>query len=403
MELALVKDLCGTFCFSMQFVVMLELFGTVVLPAAIIFTVIFLYNIAHPAGSFLRDSLPPLMMLLSILILPAVLVAAMTRRWVYLLWMLVYLSALPIWNFVLPVYAFWHFDDFSWGMTRMVEGETGKDDHGKKEGTFDGSSIPMYRWIDWQRMYGKKHSASAKSRAREEPRPSSRDSRRPNLTVVAHPLGDPRVRSPADDRRIDVPTPRPSDRPTVPTAAACVTEKRMQAQTEVVAVPNVARYAPHPDAVRAVRPSGMPVVVTNSARNSVVLVHAPTTTRPTQPPMVESRRPSPLPSHRNSSYVNAQRSNVVPARPVSFPVATVSPSGRPQAPSAAPMQMRTTPASPLRDYVDSSAQPHVVLRTPGSQAVTTQVVPSSPGPGSRRVERRRDRLASSNNRAYLDG
>lgn len=39
MELVLVRDLCGTFCFSMQFVVAVELIGTVVLPAAISFTV----------------------------------------------------------------------------------------------------------------------------------------------------------------------------------------------------------------------------------------------------------------------------------------------------------------------------------------------------------------------------
>jgi chitin synthase len=38
MELVLVKDLCGTFCFSMQFVIFIELIGTLVLPAAIAFT-----------------------------------------------------------------------------------------------------------------------------------------------------------------------------------------------------------------------------------------------------------------------------------------------------------------------------------------------------------------------------
>ena len=38
MELVLVRDLCGTFCFSMQFVVFIELVGTLVLPAAIAFT-----------------------------------------------------------------------------------------------------------------------------------------------------------------------------------------------------------------------------------------------------------------------------------------------------------------------------------------------------------------------------
>lgn len=39
MELVLVRDLCGTFCFSMQFVVFIELVGTLVLPAAISFTI----------------------------------------------------------------------------------------------------------------------------------------------------------------------------------------------------------------------------------------------------------------------------------------------------------------------------------------------------------------------------
>lgn len=39
MELVLVRDLCGTFCFSMQFVVFIDLVGCVVLPAAITFTI----------------------------------------------------------------------------------------------------------------------------------------------------------------------------------------------------------------------------------------------------------------------------------------------------------------------------------------------------------------------------
>ena len=30
--------------------------------------------------------------------------------------------ALPIWNFILPIYSFWHFDDFTWGETRKVNG-----------------------------------------------------------------------------------------------------------------------------------------------------------------------------------------------------------------------------------------------------------------------------------------
>ena len=38
MELVLVKELCGVFCFSMQAIIFFELIGTVTLPAAISFT-----------------------------------------------------------------------------------------------------------------------------------------------------------------------------------------------------------------------------------------------------------------------------------------------------------------------------------------------------------------------------
>jgi len=119
MELVLVRDLCGTFCFSMQFVVGLELFGTVVLPAAICFT-IYLVCIIIFEGEF---PLIPVLMLIAILGLPGILILLTTKKLVYVLWMLIYLLALPIWNLVLPLYAFWHFDDFSWGETRKVHSD----------------------------------------------------------------------------------------------------------------------------------------------------------------------------------------------------------------------------------------------------------------------------------------
>lgn len=53
MELVLVRDLCGTFCFSMQFVVFVDLVGTLVLPAAIAFTVyVGKYTSAHETARF---------------------------------------------------------------------------------------------------------------------------------------------------------------------------------------------------------------------------------------------------------------------------------------------------------------------------------------------------------------
>lgn len=65
--------------------------------------------------------------------------------------MLIYLISLPIWNFVLPTYAFWKFDDFSWGDTRKVEGEAKGGGHGEEEGLFDSSMIVMKRWGEFEK------------------------------------------------------------------------------------------------------------------------------------------------------------------------------------------------------------------------------------------------------------
>jgi chitin synthase len=70
MELVLVRDLCGTFCFSMQFVVFIDLIGTLVLPAAIAFTI----YVGKSPFSFLPLPTPLCMLSLAPLhILPTVL------------------------------------------------------------------------------------------------------------------------------------------------------------------------------------------------------------------------------------------------------------------------------------------------------------------------------------------
>lgn len=151
MELVLVRDLCGTFCFSMQMVVFIDLVGTLVLPAAITFTfyLVIISIISKPTPVI------PLVLLALILGLPAVLIVLTAHRFSYVLWMLIYLLSLPIWNFVLPVYAFWKFDDFSWGDTRKTAGEKTKKAGIEYEGEFDSSKITMKRWGDFEK--GKKY------------------------------------------------------------------------------------------------------------------------------------------------------------------------------------------------------------------------------------------------------
>jgi len=152
-ELVLVRDLCGTFCFSMQFVVFMELVGTLVLPAAISFTLYILVLAILPTHLIPGGQKPiiSLILLAFILGLPGVLIVITSRKVAYIGWMLIYLLSLPIWNLVLPAYAFWHMDDFSWGETRKIEGGDGDKGHGDKEGEFDSSHIVMKRWVEFER------------------------------------------------------------------------------------------------------------------------------------------------------------------------------------------------------------------------------------------------------------
>ena len=145
-ELVLIRDLCGTFCFSMQFVIFIELIGTLVLPLAICFTVyvVIFAIVSHPTPIL------TLILLAFVLGLPGLLVVVTATRWSYLMWMAIYLIALPIWNFVLPSYAYWKFDDFSWGDTRTIAGGN-KGGHDDEEGEFDNSHIKMRTWREFDR------------------------------------------------------------------------------------------------------------------------------------------------------------------------------------------------------------------------------------------------------------
>lgn len=145
MELALVKDLCGAFCLSMQFIIIIQLIGTLVLPASITFTlyIIIIAIVSKPT--------PVMSLVLMAIIfgLPALLIIVTVSNLMYVGWMIIYLFSLPIWNFVLPTYAYWKFDDFSWGDTRKTTGGD-KGSHGDREGEFDGSQIKQMTWREFE-------------------------------------------------------------------------------------------------------------------------------------------------------------------------------------------------------------------------------------------------------------
>jgi chitin synthase len=146
-ELVWLKDLCGFCCFSMRFVVFVDLFGTIILPATCGYLAFLLYKVGSHTGQF---------PLFSIVILAAVyglqaVIFIIKRQWQHIGWMIIYLLAYPIWSLVLPIYSFWKQDDFSWGNTRVVIGERGD----KKviatadEEGYDPRSIPLQRWDDY--------------------------------------------------------------------------------------------------------------------------------------------------------------------------------------------------------------------------------------------------------------
>lgn len=169
-ELLLVRDLCGTFCFSMQFVVGMELAGTLVLPAAISFTLYLIISSIIPGGP---NTTIPLILLAIVLGLPGILIVITSRKVAYIGWMLVYLLSLVIWNGILPAYAFWHFDDFSWGQTRQIAGDKGAKDHGDKEGEFDSSHIVMKRWAEFERERRWKNGTQSRDSTAYSPRSNS--------------------------------------------------------------------------------------------------------------------------------------------------------------------------------------------------------------------------------------
>lgn len=144
MELALVRDLCGTFCFSMQFVIIVNLVGTLVLPASITFTFYIIFvAIFSPIKPIIS------LILMGIVFgLPAVLILVTVSNPIYIAWMLAYIASLPIWNLVLPAYAYWKFDDFSWGDTRRTEESVKL--NSELDGEFDGSQIVQMTWREYE-------------------------------------------------------------------------------------------------------------------------------------------------------------------------------------------------------------------------------------------------------------
>jgi chitin synthase len=145
-ELVWLPDLCGFCCFSMRFVVFIDLFGTIILPATCGYLGYLIYRVATHTGQF---PLISIIMIAAVYGLQAV-IFILKRQWQHIGWMLIYLLAFPIYSFVLPIYSFWNQDNFTWGTTRIVIGEKGnKQIVALEDEGFDPRSVPLQRWDDY--------------------------------------------------------------------------------------------------------------------------------------------------------------------------------------------------------------------------------------------------------------
>lgn len=93
---------------STEFIVAIELLGTILLPVATILLGIMLAQLPFIDFSTVRfiDMIPLIILSISFL-LPVILVMITTRKVSYIGWMMIFLFALPIWQLILPLWAFW--------------------------------------------------------------------------------------------------------------------------------------------------------------------------------------------------------------------------------------------------------------------------------------------------------
>ncbi|KAJ5277172.1 hypothetical protein N7524_003325 [Penicillium chrysogenum] len=146
MELIPLQQLCGFCCFSMRFIVLIDLLMTVIQPVTVAYIAYLIYwCVSEP------DVLPiTSFILLGVIYGLQALIFLVRRKWEMIVWMLIYLLAIPIFSLALPLYSFWHMDDFSWGNTRIITGEKGRKVVISDEGKFDPDSIPKKIWEDYQ-------------------------------------------------------------------------------------------------------------------------------------------------------------------------------------------------------------------------------------------------------------
>ncbi|KAJ1516134.1 hypothetical protein HMI55_002909 [Coelomomyces lativittatus] len=157
MELLNISQLCGFCLFSMRFVVFIDLIATLVQPAVVVYLGYLLYMVVASSLKLDNYDFPMIsLILLGVIYGLQAIIFLIKREWQHIGWMLIYLLAVPVFSFFIPLYSFWHMDDFTWGNTRRVLGEKKQGSHSHStpsdEGmdTFDITKIPHRKWSEYE-------------------------------------------------------------------------------------------------------------------------------------------------------------------------------------------------------------------------------------------------------------
>jgi chitin synthase len=116
-ELLKVETMCGVCCVSMKMVVICDMIATMILPASLLYAGYFVYLAVTDSQNI--DQV--VVILYGIMLGVQMLTFVIRARWDYLWWFAIFaVMGVPVFYFLLPIYSFWHMDDFSWGQTRQV-------------------------------------------------------------------------------------------------------------------------------------------------------------------------------------------------------------------------------------------------------------------------------------------
>ncbi|KAJ1559927.1 hypothetical protein HK405_008850, partial [Cladochytrium tenue] len=153
-ELVFLPNLCGCLCFSMRLVVFLDLFATMVMPAS----TAYLGYLIYASVAAQQAPLISLIMLGAAYGLQAI-IFIIKHQYQHIGWMIISILAMPVFSFYLPLYAYWHFDDFKWGNTRKgAAAETGDAGHGGVDPeleAFDPTTVPRLTWDEFEAQQAK--------------------------------------------------------------------------------------------------------------------------------------------------------------------------------------------------------------------------------------------------------